>query len=101
MMGLGAALLEEFIPGVSIGFGNYYLPTIKSMPEIETILVEVPSFHGPLGVKGLAEAAMPASTPAIINAVSRAIGTRIRQIPATPERVLEAIQGSWKGQEER
>jgi aldehyde oxidoreductase len=101
MMGLGAALLEEFIPGVSTGFGNYYLPTIKSMPEIETILVEVPSFHGPLGVKGLAEAAMPASTPAIINAVSRAIGTRIRQIPATPERVLEAIQGCWKGQEKR
>jgi CO/xanthine dehydrogenase Mo-binding subunit/aerobic-type carbon monoxide dehydrogenase small subunit (CoxS/CutS family) len=92
VMGLGAALMEEVIPGVSKGFGDYYLPTIKSMPEMEVLLVEVPSFHGPLGAKGLAEASMPASTPAIVNAISRAIGARIRQIPATPEHVLAAIQ---------
>ena len=97
LMGLGAALMEEFIPGVTSGFGDYYLPTIKSMPEIETILVEVPSRHGPLGVKGLAEAAMLPSTPAIINAVSRAIGVRLRQVPATPERVLKAIQLKQRG----
>jgi CO/xanthine dehydrogenase Mo-binding subunit/aerobic-type carbon monoxide dehydrogenase small subunit (CoxS/CutS family) len=97
MMGLGAALMEEFIPGATSGFGDYYLPTIKSMPEIETVLIEVPSRHGPLGVKGLAEAAMLPSTPAIINAVSRAIGVRIRQVPATPERVLKAIQGKQTG----
>ncbi len=100
LMGLGAALMEEFIPGVSSGFGDYYLPTVKSMPEIETILVEVPSRHGPLGVKGLAEAAMLPSTPAIINAVSRAIGVRLRQVPATPERVLKAIQLKQRGRGE-
>jgi aldehyde oxidoreductase len=92
MMGLGAAFMEEFIPGLSVGFGDYYLPTIKSMPEIEVILVEIPSFHGPMGVKGLAEAAMLPSTPAMINAVSRAVGARIREIPATPERVLQAFR---------
>jgi aldehyde oxidoreductase len=94
MMGLGAALMEEFIPGVSTGFSDYYVPTVKSMPEIKVELVEVPSFYGPFGVKGLAEASMLASTPAIINAISRAIGVRVRQIPATPERVLKAIQSS-------
>jgi CO/xanthine dehydrogenase Mo-binding subunit len=63
------------------------------MPEIKVILVEVPSRLGPHGVKGLGEAALLPSTPAIINGVSRAIGVRIRSIPATPERILSAIQG--------
>ena len=94
MMGLGAALMEEVIPGVSTGFSDYYVPTVKSMPDIKVELVEVPSLYGPFGVKGLAEASMLASTPAIINAISRAVGVRIRKIPATPERVLNAIQQS-------
>jgi CO/xanthine dehydrogenase Mo-binding subunit len=97
LMGLGAALMEEVIPGVSTGFASYYLPTVKSMPEMDVLLVEVPGRHGPLGVKGLGESAMPASTPAIINAISRAIGARIREIPATPERVLRAIQSRPEG----
>jgi aldehyde oxidoreductase len=91
LMGLGSALMEEYVPGASAGFGDYYLPTIRSMPEIEVILVEVPSLHGPLGAKGLGEAAILPSTPAIINGISRAIGRRIRELPATPERVLMAI----------
>jgi CO/xanthine dehydrogenase Mo-binding subunit len=61
---------------------------------MEVILVEVPSFYGPHGAKGLGEAAMLPTAPAIVNAISRAIGYRIRQIPATPERVLEAIIAS-------
>jgi aldehyde oxidoreductase len=93
LMGLGAALMEEYLPGGSTGFSDYYLPTLKSMPELEVMLVEVPSRHGPHGVKGLGEAAMLPATPAIINAVSRAIQARLRAIPATPERVLRAIRG--------
>jgi CO/xanthine dehydrogenase Mo-binding subunit len=34
VMGLGAALMEEILPGVSTGFSDYYLPTIKSMPSL-------------------------------------------------------------------
>ncbi len=92
VMGLGAALLEEYLPGQTTGFMQYNLPVIGSMPEIKVILVEVPSRLGPHGVKGLGEAALLPSTPAIINAVSRAIGKRLRSIPATPERILEAVQ---------
>jgi CO/xanthine dehydrogenase Mo-binding subunit len=91
LMGLGSALMEEYVPGASAGFGDYYLPTIRSMPEIEVILVEVPSLHGPLGAKGLGEAAILPSTPAIVNGLSRAIGRRVRELPVTPERVLMAI----------
>ncbi len=89
VMGLGTALMEEYIPGESEGFGDYYLPTTMSMPEIEVTLVEVPSFEGPFGAKGLGEAAILPATPAIINGISRAIGARMRTLPATPERVRE------------
>ena len=71
IMGIGAALMEEMIPGHTRGFTDYYLPTAKSMPQTDVILVEVPGLLGPHGVKGLGEAAMLPATPAIINAVSR------------------------------
>lgn len=97
MMGLGAALMEEYLPGASTGFRNYYVPTIKSMPQMDVLIVQVPSYFGPGGVKGLAEAPLLPATPAIVNAISRAIGGRVRQVPATPERVLAAIRGASKG----
>jgi CO/xanthine dehydrogenase Mo-binding subunit len=91
-MGVGAALTEEYIPGVSTGFTDYILPMVSAVPDIEVILVQVPSFHGPLGAKGLGEAAILPTAPAVINAVSRAIGVRIRELPASPPRVLKAIK---------
>jgi nicotinate dehydrogenase large molybdopterin subunit len=94
LMGIGSALYEEYIPDLTNGFVNYILPMVNEMPQMETILVEVPGFAGPFGAKGLGETAMLASTPAVINAVSRAIGTRIREIPATPERVMIAMNNS-------
>ncbi len=92
VMGLGAALMEEFVPGVTTGFSNYYIPTAKTMPDIEVIFVEVPSYQGPFGAKGLGEAPILPTAPAIINAISRAVGARIREIPATPERILAAAR---------
>jgi CO/xanthine dehydrogenase Mo-binding subunit/aerobic-type carbon monoxide dehydrogenase small subunit (CoxS/CutS family) len=94
VMGLGASLQEEYLPGLTEGISQYHIPTIDAMPDIKTILVEIPSRLGPHGVKGLGEAAMLPTTPAIVNAVSRAIGRRLRAIPATPERVLDAIRES-------
>jgi CO/xanthine dehydrogenase Mo-binding subunit len=88
---VGAAISEKYIPNWTTGFVDYILPMIGDMPEIETILVEVPGYEGPFGAKGLGEAAVLPSTPAIVNAISRAIGVRIREIPATPESVFWAI----------
>ena len=92
LMGLGTALMEEYLPGHTRGFGDYYLPTSMELPEITTLLIEEPSFHGPMGAKGLGEAALVPTAPAIINGISRAVGARIRTLPATPERVLQAVQ---------
>ncbi|RPJ19500.1 MAG: xanthine dehydrogenase family protein molybdopterin-binding subunit, partial [Chloroflexi bacterium] len=94
VMGLGAALSEEYLPDQTTGLSQYLVPMAGSLPEIKTILVEVSSRLGPYGVKGLGEAAMLPTTPAIINAISRAIGSRIRSIPATPERILSIITES-------
>lgn len=92
MMGVGTALTEEYVPGVSTGFTDYILPMVSAVPDIEVMMIEVPSFHGPLGAKGLGEAAILPTAPAIINAISRAIGVRIRELPASPPRVLKAIK---------
>jgi CO/xanthine dehydrogenase Mo-binding subunit len=92
VMGIGTALMEEYRPGESSGFTNYILPMIHAMPKIEAILVEVPSRHGPFGAKGLGEAAILPTAPAIVNALSRAINLRIRRLPASPERVLQALK---------
>jgi CO/xanthine dehydrogenase Mo-binding subunit len=91
LMSLGAALMEEYIPGKSRGFSDYYLPTIQSVPEVQVIPVEVPSLWGPMGAKGLGEAATLPTAPAILNAIFHASGGRVRRLPATPERVLAAI----------
>ena len=92
VMGMGSVLMEELLPGLSTGFGNYMIPTMRSTPEIRVHLVESPSLYGPLGAKGLGEAAMVATAPAMINAISRAIGVRVRRLPATGERVLATIR---------
>ncbi|MBI4786568.1 MAG: molybdopterin-dependent oxidoreductase [Chloroflexi bacterium] len=92
MMGLGSVLIEEFIPGLSRGYSDYMIPTMRSTPEIRVRLVEVASRYGPWGAKGLGEAAMLPAAPALVNAISRAIGARVRKLPATSERVLAAIR---------
>jgi aldehyde oxidoreductase len=94
LMSLGAALMEEYVPGISTGFSDYYLPTARCVPDIEVILVEVPSRWGPYGAKGLGEAATLPTTPAVLNGIFHATGGRIRKLPATPERVLAAIQAA-------
>jgi aldehyde oxidoreductase len=101
VMGIGAALMEEFIPGLSSGFSNYMIPTLRSMPEMRVHLVEVGGRFGPFGAKGLGEAAMLPTAPAIVNAISRAIGARVRHLPATSERILAAIRTAEGGAESR
>jgi CO/xanthine dehydrogenase Mo-binding subunit len=96
VMSLGGALMEEYLPGVTTGFRDYYLPTVRCTPEIEVIAVEVPSRWGPEGAKGLGEAATLPTTPAVLNAIHHATGARIRELPAKAERVLAALMSQDK-----
>ncbi|MBI4013977.1 MAG: molybdopterin-dependent oxidoreductase, partial [Candidatus Rokubacteria bacterium] len=93
VMGLGFALTEEYLPGVTLNFSTYLIPTTLEVPEIVPILVETGEPSGPFGAKGVGEPAMIATAPAALNAISRAIGRRLWRLPATPERVFRAIHG--------
>lgn len=53
--------------------------------------LENPHPLGPHGAKGLGELPPLAATPAIINAIRDAVGIRITDLPATPERIREAL----------
>lgn len=96
--GLGMALMEEFIPGKTDNLHDYLIPTIGDIPEIETIIVEVPDPRGPYGAKGLGEHVLIPTPPAILNGIYDATGVRIKKIPATPDRVLKAIEETKYGQ---
>lgn len=89
--GIGMALMEEYVPGRTENLHDYLIPTIGDVPEIETILVEVPDPEGPFGAKGLGEHVLIPTAPAILNAIRHATGVLVRRLPATPARVLAAI----------
>jgi CO/xanthine dehydrogenase Mo-binding subunit/aerobic-type carbon monoxide dehydrogenase small subunit (CoxS/CutS family) len=95
--GLGFALMEEYVPGVSENLHDYLIPTVGDLPEIEVILVEDAEPLGPYGAKGIGEPALIPTAPAILGAIRHATGARIARLPATPERVLAAIAA--KGEE--
>jgi len=92
LMGLGFALQEEFIPGLTKNFKSYAIPTIFDMPEIIAFIVEDPEPTGPFGAKGVGEPTIVPTAPAIINAVYHATGSRIYDLPLTPERVLQTLK---------
>ena len=89
-MGVGFALMEEYVPGETESMNDYHIPTCVDMPEVEAILVECPEPTGPFGAKGVGEPALIPTAPAILNALSDALGERIYSLPANLERVLEA-----------
>lgn len=91
--GIGMALMEEYIPGRTENLHDYLIPTIGDVPPIETILIEVPDPEGPFGAKGLGEHVLIPTAPAILNAIRHATGVLVTKVPATPPRVLAAIQG--------
>jgi CO/xanthine dehydrogenase Mo-binding subunit len=100
-MGMGFALMEEFVPGQTFSFKDYLIPTSADMPEVIPIIVESPEPTGPFGAKGVGEPALIPTAPAIINALADALGERIYQLPANLERVLEtSIKAGYFGPKE-
>ena len=95
--GLGMALMEEYVPGRTENLHDYLIPTFGDVPPVSTIIIEEADAHGPYGAKGLGEHALIPTAPAILNAIRRACGARLRSVPATPSRVLAAIGGGNAG----
>jgi CO/xanthine dehydrogenase Mo-binding subunit len=95
-MGTGYAITEELnVEGGRIlndSLESYLIPTSLDAPETVTRLLEIPEPYGPHGAVGIGEPSLTSTAPALLNAVSDAIGVRMYQIPMTPERVLAAIE---------
>ena len=89
--GLGYALLEEVVMRdgrmANAQLTNYIIPTTLDTPPIEVIVLENPYKHGPFGAKGVGEMPIDGPAPAVINALRHA-GVDLREIPATPERIM-------------
>jgi CO/xanthine dehydrogenase Mo-binding subunit len=98
MMGLGLGLLEEAYPYYPSTehrgeqFGAYLAPALENLPELDNVIIENPSRDGPFGAKAIGEMANNAQPPAIAAAIHDAVGVWVTEMPATPERVLRAIQ---------
>jgi CO/xanthine dehydrogenase Mo-binding subunit len=96
--GLGSALMEELHPYYPTldhhptGFFSYMIPTAKDLPELDAVVVEMGSRTGPYGAKGIGEMTANTQAPAIINAIHDAVGVWITDLPATPEKVLRALE---------
>jgi CO/xanthine dehydrogenase Mo-binding subunit len=97
-MGIGMALMEEVVMKdgriLNPGFTDYILPTVRDIPEIECIVLENPDPGGPFGARGVGEPPLIGTAPAVLSAIHDAIGTPIRVLPATPERVWRAYSDS-------
>ncbi len=89
--GLGYALLEEVVMRdgrmANAQLTNYIIPTTLDTPPIDVVILENPYKHGPFGAKGVGEMPIDGPAPAAINALRNA-GFDLREIPATPERVM-------------
>jgi CO/xanthine dehydrogenase Mo-binding subunit len=99
VQGIGWALNEEYIYDSNgrlenPGFLDYRIPVCSDVPMIDTVIVEVPNPRHPYGVRGVGETPIVPPMAAIANAVENALGIRFTQLPMSPPRVLEAIDGA-------
>jgi len=96
LMGVGYAISEEFILDhghlVTDTLAKVGVPVAQDAPPVDVWLLEDPDPHGPYGAKGIAEAAAIPTAPAVLNAIHNAIDVRIRQLPATPDRVIAELK---------
>ena len=97
--GIGYVLLEELKFGgkgeiLNADLTDYVIPTARDVPlEIaKPVYVEDKFEYGPFGAKGVGEMAFIPIPAAIANAVSHALGKRVRELPLTPEKVLGLIE---------
>jgi CO/xanthine dehydrogenase Mo-binding subunit len=94
LFGLGQALFEEMRWDEAGTLSNpnlsdYMIPSFLDVPgEFDETILETP---GSIDVHGLGETGLPVVAPAVGNAVARALGVRVRDLPITPEKILRLL----------
>ena len=94
--GIGWALNEEYVyddRGTlrNIGLLDYRMPTCLDLPQIETVIVEVPAPGHPIGSRGVGEVSIVPPLAAVANAIAHATGIRMAELPMSPPRLLKAM----------
>ena len=98
VQGMGYALTEEMRWNAegwltTVTLADYKVPgVLDTPPEIHAIVLEDRDPTHPVGAKGVGEPSLVGAAPAIANAIHNATGARVRTLPMTPERVLDALE---------
>jgi CO/xanthine dehydrogenase Mo-binding subunit len=97
VMGMGYGTMEDLVTDESgrlmtTSLGDYKIPNIKDIPEIKTAIVQSSAGSGPYNSMSIGETAIIPTAAAIANAVEDAVGVRIRSLPITAEKVLNALR---------
>jgi CO/xanthine dehydrogenase Mo-binding subunit len=102
-MGISNVLYEHLVIDngqvLNPNFMDYKLANILEMPhlkDIQSIIVESPHRDGPYGAKGVGEIVLVPTAPAIANAIYNAVGVRIKEMPITAEKILNALKEKEK-----
>ena len=95
--GIGWALNEEYFMNDAGTMANstyldYRMPTSLDLPELETVIVEVPNPLHPFGVRGVGEVPICPPIAAVANAINDAVGVRLRDTPMNPGKITKALE---------
>jgi CO/xanthine dehydrogenase Mo-binding subunit len=97
IQGLGMAMMEDLGRqdgrALAANLGDYKLPVVGDIPELESVFVEDAPGPGPYEAKAVGELSNVTVPAALANAVARACGARVMELPITAERVLAALDG--------
>ena len=96
--GIGFALYEKVIwekGRMKNGqMTNYIMPTSADIPPIRVFFEELGNVHGAFGAKGIGELPMDGPAPAIVNAITDALGISFNSIPLLPEDIFDALSAN-------
>ena len=97
-MGIGMAISEELAydrkgQPKNSSLSRYHMINAPDMPPVEVILVEENEPGGPFGAKSIGEICTVPTSAAVVNAVNRALGTSLTDLPLVPERIIKALRG--------
>ncbi len=98
VQGIGMAFTEELIidrvtaTPINPNYRDAKVPTHLEAPEIEVIFVENADPYGTFGGKVVGEPPITAAVATIANAVFNATGKRIKELPITPDKILQSTQ---------
>jgi CO/xanthine dehydrogenase Mo-binding subunit len=95
---IGAALYEQMLIGpdgtvLTTTLRDYHIPQLADVPETEVLFADTYDQIGPLGAKSMSESPYNPVAPALANAIARACGARVRDLPMTPARVWRTLSG--------